>query len=195
MLIGMREVEMIFNADLDFAGINAISLVSEPAINEAFIALSANPIELKKIDEEKRLLLGAVLVPDMRILRKDKDGEHFNIFFKSETIREAAEMYMKQKRQDKSTIEHLSAVEGVNVVETWIVENSEKDKTAAYGLSYPPGTWVITMKVDNDEVWTNYVQTGKVTGYSIEGVFGRKEDKDESLLSAIKDLLTQCQEA
>ena len=55
-------------------GVFAVSLVEKPAIEENFIALSEHEIELKAIDEQ-RIVLGAALIPNKRIFRKDKDKE------------------------------------------------------------------------------------------------------------------------
>lgn len=185
---------MILNESMDFAGINAISLVSEPAIMEEFVRLSQEKIELKEVDNEKRLLMGAVLIPELRIVRMGKDGEPFNIYFSADTIRQVMELYMKKKHTDKATIEHISPVDGVQVVETWLIADPEKDKSAVYGFSYPAGTWMVTMKVYNEDVWSDYIKTGKVKGYSIEGMFTKAPEPDEELLSKLKEVLS-CVEA
>ena len=83
---------------------------------------------------------------------------------------------------------------GVSVIESWIVEDPEKDKTALYGLNAVVGAWAVTMKIDNDEVWKD-VKSGKYLGLSIEGMFSDKaedieEVEAESILSELKKLLS-----
>ena len=92
----MNIIEMLLGEDLKY-GVEAISLVDRPAINEDWIALSEEPILLKEIDKEKRIILGAVLVPDRKILRKDKDGNPYYIFFSADTIEATSQDYAKKK--------------------------------------------------------------------------------------------------
>jgi hypothetical protein len=153
-------------------GVYAISLVNDPAIEVAFIAMSKqSEVKLATVSEEKRILLGAVLIPDQPIFRSDK-GKEFNIVFPAETIRQVQQNFSIQGYQNNSTIEHDGKqIENVSFVETWIKEDEVNDKSVKYGFNEPVGTWYATMKVNNDEVWNEYVKTGKVTGFSIDGVF------------------------
>ena len=66
---------------------------------------------------------------------------------------------------------------GLVAVESWLVEDPKKDKSAAYGMDMPKGTWMLSMKVLNDDVWNDYVKTGKVKGFSIEGYFADKAER------------------
>jgi hypothetical protein len=43
-----------------------------------------------------------------------------------------------------------------------------------YELNLPVGTWVGSIKVENEEVWNDYIKTGIVKGFSIEGYFADK---------------------
>lgn len=153
-------------------GVYAISLVNDPAIEVAFIAMSKqSEVKLATVSEEKRILLGAVLIPDQPIFRSEK-GKDFNIVFPAETIRQVQQNFSIQGYQNNSTIEHDGKqIENVSFVETWIKEDEVNDKSVKYGFNEPVGTWYATMKVNNDDVWNEYVKTGKVTGFSIDGVF------------------------
>jgi len=79
--------------------------------------------------------------------------------------------------QSNSTLEHNSELQGLTLVESWIVEDKQKDKSALYNLDVPVGTWMGSVKVNNDEVWNDYVKTGKVKGFSIEGYFADKMER------------------
>jgi hypothetical protein len=81
-------------------------------------------------------------------------------------------MYLKKKYTDKSTLEHDAKINGVTLVESWVKESITKDKSALYNLNVPVGTWMGTFKIDNDTIWNDYVKTGEVKGFSIEGLFG-----------------------
>ena len=150
----------------------AISLVEEPAIESNFVFFDKEKIHFAAVNDEKRLLMGPILIPDKQILRIDGEGMPYHVFFKPETIKRLSEMYLEKKYTDKSTLEHDKKITGVNLVESWIVESRTKDKSAMYGLSVPVGTWMGTFKVNNDDIWENYVKTGEVKGFSIEGLFG-----------------------
>ena len=105
-------------------------------------------------------------------------------------------MYLQNGNQSESTLEHEQKLNGLTLVESWIVEDKDKDKSALYELNVPVGTWMGTVKVDNDQIWNDYVKTGKVKGFSIEGYFADKiEDKkelseDDQLLQEIIDILS-----
>lgn len=154
-------------------GVYGISLVESPAMESQFIALSkAEPLHLKAIDSEKRILLGAVLIPDKPIYR-NQGGKEFNIVFPAETIRLTSENYHRQGYQNNSTLEHDEEMKllGVTFVESWIKEDMVNDKSVMHGFNEPIGTWYASMKVDSDEVWNDFVKTGKVRGFSIDGFF------------------------
>ena len=170
----MKIVELIIDEDDMFSGIDAISLVDSPAIEENFVALnSQKEYKFKTVNTDKRILMGALLVPNKTIYRKDGDEEYY-IYFSKATIKKASEMYLMNGKQNNSTLEHNLKLSGISLVESWIVEDKEKDKSAIYGLDVPVGTWVGAVKVNNDEVWNEYVKTGKVRGFSIEGYFADK---------------------
>ena len=174
-------------------GVFGISLVEDPAIQSNFIALSKQQkIKLSTIDNEKRILLGAVLVPDLPIYR-NQNGMEFNIVFSADTIRKSMENFFKQSYQQNSSLEHDKEIDGVTFVESWIKEDDVHDKSVAYGINEPNGTWFATMKVDNDEIWNDYVKTGQVKGFSIDGMFDLEKinlntDMNlESITNAIKE--------
>lgn len=190
----MEIIELILN-ELEGDGVNAISVVENPAIEVDFIALSKQEeVNFKAIDEEKRILMGPLLIPDKPIYRRDGDREYY-IYFTKDTVQKASQVYLKSGNQSKSTIEHEGGlVEGVHLVESWIVEDSEKDKSSIYGFSLPVGTWFGTMKVENEDIWQNYVKTGKVKGFSIEGLFANKQQEPDEEVEAQKvlDQIAEC---
>ena len=150
----------------------AISLVEEPAIESNFVFFDKEKVQFAAINDEKRLVMGPILIPDKQILRIDGEGKPYHVFFKPETIKKLSEMYLKKKYTDSSTLEHDKKIKGVTLVESWIKESDTQDKSALYNLNVPIGSWLGTFKVDNDEIWNDYVKTGEVKGFSIEGLFG-----------------------
>tara|TARA_R110000850_G_scaffold50260_2_gene123551 strand:- start:10255 stop:11583 length:1329 start_codon:yes stop_codon:yes gene_type:complete len=177
----MRLYDVIFNEEKD-KGIYCLSVVENPAMEEFFIALNQDEkpesmeVKLAKVDEEQRILMGVALIPNKPIYRNNK-GDEFYIQFSEETIKKAAHSFLKNQYNNNSTIEHEVSLSAMSVVESWIIEDEFNDKSVKYGLSYPKGSWMVAMKVDNDEVWDEYVKTGKITGFSIDGIFSLQEVK------------------
>ena len=186
----MDIIELFIDENDDVSGIEAVSIVENPAIEEDFVALKTQEFKFAEVDKEKRILMGAALIPNKPIYRRNEDNEYY-IYFSRETVRKASELFFIRGNHNKSTLEHQMPLEGLVAVESWIVENKEKDKSSHYGMDMPLGTWMLSMKVLNDDVWNNYVKTGKVKGFSIEGYFADKMERpnepNEEDLSAWDD--------
>jgi len=158
-------------------GVYGISLVENPAMEGLFIALNKDEVlQLKEIDKEQRILMGLVLEPNKPIYR-NQNGEEFNIVFNEETIKDLSYGFFKNNSHSNSTIEHdvKQNIQGVTFTESWIVENSDIDKSTNFGFKYPKGSWVAVMKVDSEEIWNDYVKTGKVQGFSIDAMLSLEE--------------------
>ena len=191
----MKVYEAVFNQAKN-KGVYGISLVEDPAMEGEWIALSKQAkIELKTLDEEQRVIIGLVLEPNKKVYR-NQGGEEFEIFFSEDTIKDLSHNFFKQGYQTNSSIEHSgNRVEGVSFVESWIVLDSDNDKSNALGFNYPKGSWLATMKIDSDEVWEGYVKDGKVKGFSIDAFVELQEVKlnkdkqmEKTILEAIKDI-------
>ena len=123
----MRIIELIIDEEALLAGIEAISIVDKPAIEEKFIALSKDhKIQLAEVDSEKRILMGAALVPNKNIYRQTEDDEYY-IYFSEDTVRKASELFLMKGNQNKSTLEHQASLNGLSVVESWIIEDEVHD--------------------------------------------------------------------
>ena len=199
----MKIIELVLDEEQEESGIEAISIVENPAIESDFVALKTEEIKLAEINAEKKILLGALLIPNKPIYRSGDDGEYY-IFFSKETVAKASQMYLRNGYQNKSTLEHDKALNGLTLVESWLVEDEVQDKSRKYGLNVPVGTWMGSVKVNNEEIWQEYVKTNKVKGFSIEGYFADKmerpkelakdelseNDKEEILINKITEILT-----
>lgn len=190
----MKIVELIIDPNDEQSGIDAISLVETPAIESNFIALSKQKHELylKEINAEKKILMGAALIPDKSIYRRNDKGDEYYIYFSKNTVRQASELFFKKSNHKNATFEHENKIDGVYIVESWIVE-SEKDKSRHYGLDVPVGTWMVSAKIDDQELY-NKAKSGEIKGFSIEGYFAdrydmSKDDKKTETINKLKDLL------
>lgn len=183
----MKIVELILNEEDENAGIDAVSLVEKPAIESDWVALKKHEVQLKTINEDKRLLMGAALIPNKQIYRRnEKTNEEYYIFFSKDTVRKASQLFLKESNQNNATIEHTKKISGMSVVESWIKEG-EQDKSNLYGFDAEPGTWFITMKVENSAIWDK-VKSKEIKGFSIEGYFAEKlEASKEEFKSVVVD--------
>jgi len=193
----MRIIELILDEEDFDAGVEAISIVENPAIESDFVALKNQEVKLAEVNSEKKILMGPLLIPNKPIYRNGSEGEYY-IYFSKETIEKASQMFLQNGNQSNSTLEHAKALNGLTLVESWLVEDKAKDKSAVYGLDVPVGTWMGSVKVQNDKVWNEFVKTKKVKGFSIEGYFADKmeapkeaieEQMAEQLLNQIKQII------
>ena len=193
-------VELVIDEDSQELAIDAISLVSAPAIEEnwVFFGKEKNNLTLAKVDEEKRMLVSPALIPDKQIFRYDPntDSEYY-VYFSKDTVRKASELYLKNNNHHKATEEHSERVSGVLTVESWIIEDTKTDKSTLYGFSLPKGTWMVKMKIENEDLWQK-IKSGELKGLSIEGYFTDKMEKmsetnptDEEIRTALKELLSK----
>ena len=196
----MKIVELILDETQDYAGIEAISIVENPAIDEDFVALKSDEVKLAEVNKDKKILMGPLLIPNKPIYRNNEEQGDYYIYFSRDTVEKASQLYLQKGNQNNSTLEHQHELNGLTLVESWIVEDKKHDKSAKYGMNVPLGTWMGAVKVNNDDVWNEYVKTGKVKGFSIEGYFADKaeepkqQDEDLSadlLLSQIKNILIE----
>ena len=168
-------VELIIGDEYDGLPVEAISLVKFPAIEENFVYFNKGghqkALSLAAIDEDKRTLVGPALIPDKEIPRfDDATGEEYDVYFSQDTVKQASELYMKHSRTNEHTFEHQTPVDNVHVVESWLVEDPDVDKSKTYGMDMPKGTWMVRVQCANEEMWEQ-VKNGSIRGFSIEGYF------------------------
>jgi len=193
-------VELII-ADNEELAIDAISLVTAPAIEQDFVFFGKekNNLTFAKVDEEKRMLISPALIPGKTIFRHDpQTSSDYFVFFSKATVRKASELYLKHNNHHKATYQHQDRISGILTVESWIIEDSKLDKSTLYGFSLPVGTWMVKLKIDNDEIWSK-IKDGELKGLSIEGYFTNKfeqmnkiqETTSEEILSAFNELVRE----
>ena len=192
-------VELIIADDSQELAIDAISLVTSPAIEQDFVYFGKekNNLTFAKVDEEKRMLVSPALIPNKQIFRHDPNTDSdYYVYFSKETVRKASELYLKHNNHHKATYQHQDRVSGVLTVESWIKEG-DMDKSKLYGYDLPNGTWFVKMKIENDELW-NKIKEGELKGLSIEGYFtnkfeemNKKQPTTEQILSALNELIRE----
>ena len=186
----MNVIEYRIDEEDEDSGVFAISLVNQPAIESDFITLNSIKVDLKVTDEERGLLMGAVLIPNKPIFRRDADGEEYNIYFSKETVRKASELYLKRGFQSSTTLEHRQKLKDNFIVETWIKEDDVHDKSVKFGIDAPVGSWLASIKISDPEVM-KLAKSGVINGFSIEGLFTDKVEA--SIEEEILELLNKLQ--
>ena len=195
-------VELVIDEDSQELAIDAISLVSAPAIEQDFVFFGKekNNLTFAKVDEDKRMLISPALIPDKQIFRHNPNTqEDYYVYFSKSTVRKASELYLKNNNHHKATEEHSERVSGVLTVESWIIDDPKMDKSTLYGFSLPKGTWMVAMRIDNEDLW-NKIKGGSLKGLSIEGYFADKMEKmsdttptDKEILEALNEIINENQ--
>jgi hypothetical protein len=190
--------ELVISDDNEELSIDAISLVTSPAIEVDFVFFGKDKHNLtfSKIDEEKRMLISPALIPNKQIFRynPNTDSEYY-VYFSKDTVRKASELYLKYNNHHKATYQHQDRVAGVLTVESWIKEG-DQDKSKMYGYDLPNGTWFVKMKIENKDLWEK-IKAGELKGLSIEGYFVDKMEKmsktvtDEEIVEAYNELVKE----
>lgn len=166
----------LFLDETTFDNVTLISIVEEPAIETDFMLFSKDKQTqyiFAKGDKLKMEVVGPAMIPNKNIFRiNETTGEEFNVFFSEETVIKASQIFMRNNNNKSTSIDHTFPVEDVYLYESWIVAG-EKDKAYELGFDVPIGTWMVTMKVNNPNVWDAIVNQS-VRGFSIEGFFSEK---------------------
>ena len=182
----------------DVEGLQAIALVDRPAIGVNYQAFDTQKFEV--VNEEQRIVMGAAMIPDLPIYRRDERGEYYAIF-KKETIKALVQKYFKESKQGSFNEEHdqFKILDGVYVYQSFITDEK-------LGISAPrgfeniaDGTWFIAAKVDNDEAWAKVKEDGLLRGFSVEGIFDLEPYKFktmnkinlESVISTLKSVFSE----
>jgi preprotein translocase subunit SecE len=187
--------ELVIDEENEALAIDAISLVTSPAIEVDFVFFGKekNNLTFAKVDEEKRELIAPALIPNKQIYRYDANTDSdYYVYFSKDTVKKAAYSYLKHNNHHKATYQHEQRVAGVLTVESWIKEG-DQDKSKLYGFDLSDGTWFVKMKIENDDLWQK-IKEGELKGLSIEGYFVDKLEKmgkqytDEQIRTAYKEL-------
>ena len=161
-------------------GLNAISLVENPAVEVDFLAFAKDESAvLQFADEERHIITGIALLADTPIYRIAPDGTEYYVRFTKDCIRQLVEKYFKVGLTNSVNIEHKDNqfVDGVTMLESYIIDK-ERGICPSEFASAPDGSWVVSYKVSNLDVW-NKIKSGEVKGFSVQGLFRIIETKLE----------------
>jgi hypothetical protein len=169
----IQNYKVLIEPDNQEEGVYGISLVEDPAVHYEFIAFNKQKevLMLSTINDEKRIVTGVVLVPNMVIPRySEKTKTSYNLQFEEETILKLSQKFFTDGYQLNSNINHNpnDVINGLVFFESWLVLDPQNDKSKALGFTdLPKGTWMASAHIKNDETWAR-VKSGEVKGFSIE---------------------------
>jgi hypothetical protein len=165
-----KVIELLLSEE-DEAFLDSISIVDKPAIERNFYYFSEDKPVQMWFNDDKMIVTGPAMIPDQRIPRTGDDGEVYFVYFSPDTIRLAADLFLKKNKASKNNVNHVPVyTDKLHVFESWIKE-SQNDKSVDYGFGdLPVGTWFVSMKVDDMETWQK-IKEGKLNGLSVEGAF------------------------
>ena len=172
----LKTYYITFDPDEFESGIDMIAITEDPAIESYALRFrKEEQAQRFSINQEKHLIIGPAMIPDKLIYRKEGDHE-FNVVFTQEVIDQMLEKFKSEQRAIQFNFEHDEdrTVSGF-VKEAWIVEDSEKDKSALYGFNLPVGTLMISAKIQDIDAWESVIKNMENVGFSVEGLMGIKQ--------------------
>ena len=154
----------------DVEGLQAIAFVDRPAIGLNYQAFAPQKFEV--ISEDKRIVMGAAMIPDLPIYRRDDRGEYYAIF-KKETIKSLVQKLFKENKHPTFNEQHnaFKILDGVYIYQSFITDEELGIMPPKGFENVADGTWFIACKVENDEAWEKVKSEGILKGFSVEGVF------------------------
>ena len=189
--------ELVINENDEESGVDFISLVDKPAIKRNWIAFAEQKQFSFKSDNEKRIISGPAMIPDQPIYRRSEDGEEYNVIFRKPTIEKIVSKYFKQQNTANFNLQHKKSLlaQGVYLIESFMIDEERGIKAPKGFEDLPDGTWFISCKVDNDEIWDDFVKEGVFKGFSVEGFFMEKQvTENKSAETELLEMLNKLQQ-
>lgn len=169
-----KEIELYIDENGEW--LEKISLVGLPAIESNFLCFSKEELMKFSVEEDEKIITGAVMIPEKRMLRIDeKTGDEYYVYFSADTIKKAAYRWLQENMNHQFNLEHTDNTNKIDVIESWIINNQHNDKAASLGFSLPKGTWMLSCKVNDEKLWDE-IKNGVYNGFSVEGIFSYTDD-------------------
>lgn len=129
------------------------------------------PFSIVESEEDKRIVVGPVMIPNLPIKRVDENGEIFYVYFSEQTVKTASERFFKNLKINNTDVQHSEIITNKNILlESWIIEDKDNDKSKIWDFDLPVGTWMAKYKINDEETW-NKIKTNELNGFSIDGNF------------------------
>lgn len=179
-------------------GIRMVSLVKDPAIEVKGMYFSAVDLEKEKLYEfkslpDKQIVVGPAMIPNKKILRKDKNDNFYYVRFSEDIITKMVDKFNKENNNKSINIDHTSNMAPAFIRANWQIEDPLYDKSRIYGFDLPKKSWFIEVKIEDSKFWENEVKDANRFSFSIEGLMGQELVEMEEFLTIDKfiDSLTE----
>ena len=128
-------------------------------------------------EDDQMIITGPAMTPNVMIPRKDEQDNPFHVYFTEETIEKISKKFLAESNHNNTDINHNDEVVTENtLLESWIVEDPDMDKSKAMGFEVPKGTWMVSMKINNEDTWKQ-IKNKELNGFSITGQFIERATK------------------
>lgn len=172
----------------DVNELNAISLVETAAIDANFLAFSEEQTYAFSREDYRQVVTGPALIPNYNILRYDADRNPYYVYFTEDVIRQLVTKYFARGNTSYNVSHSDNLLANSVTIESWFV--GKGDKSTDYGFAVPQGTWMLSVYIPDTDFFNDQILSGKITGFSVEGLFAQKLDgQDEE--KAAKEALDQ----
>ena len=155
--------------DEDESGVEYVALVDEPAIETDWFYF--NKEVQFKADVDRRIITGALMIADLPIYRRDSEMGEFMVVFDAPTIEQIAQKFFRGKKTNNVNEMHAEPLTGITMFESFIIDKSRGISAPKGFKNIPEGSWFGSYKVENEDVWNNFIKTGDFKGFSVEGLF------------------------
>lgn len=186
-----KEVELYIDENGEW--LEKISLVELPAIESNFLCFSKEDTFKFALEDEQRIITGPVMIPEKRMLRLDEYGNEYYVYFSAETIKQAAFRWLQENMNHQFNLEHSKNTNKIDVIESWIINDSRNDKAASLGFSLPKGTWMMSCKVNDEDLWRS-IRENEYNGFSVEGIFRYEDETFNKVLSDDEKIIREAEE-
>ena len=139
-----------------------VALVEDPAIEVDFLKFNSEAVKLE-FNEDKKVIKGAVMIPNQLLYRNDRLGERF-VTYDSFEIEKAATLFLKNGMKFNKSHSEIQA--SLEIFESYIAaENND--------LNVPAGSWIISAKVKDDTLWKE-IKDNLFNGFSVQAIFSNE---------------------
>jgi len=178
------------------SGFDFVALVDEPAIMVDWMAFSSEEKKYRfDADKARRILTGPLMIPDLPIFRRDeKTQKEFYVTFDGETTEKMLKKFMQQGLTKNINLMHdkKMIVDGAYLFEAWMADESRGVKAPENFSNLPDRTIYGSVYIADQQLFDEFIATGKLRGFSIEGMFQQMlvaEENEKDIIAQIKDIL------
>ena len=189
--------KLVISDEDDDMGVNFLALVSDPATKRQWQTFKSEKELFQVQNEDRQILSGALMVANLPIYRRDEERGEYYVLFDKETIEKIVHKFFKNGFQDNVNGEHEGGeFKDCYMFESFLIDESRGIETPKGFDKLPDGSWFGSFKIDNHDVWNNFIKTGEFKGFSVEGIFEHQylHPQTEEIIEEIIDIINNKEE-